>query len=494
MDFYWMVFAVLIILVALLLLTQASEGSVVPNAGANVAAYRRHMHGYVVIYSLMMLGDWLQGPYVYALYEYYGFTVKDIGRLFIAGFGSSMIFGTVVGSLADKHGRKKAALLYVLFYTLSCFTKHSPDYWVLMVGRVFGGVATSLLFSAFESWVVAEHFARGFDERWLGDTFSKAVFSGNGLMAIMAGLIASTLVDKYELGPVAPFDAAATALVIGGIAIAIMWPENYGNAKQNSGLDHQFKAAAAAIIGDPRVGLLGAMQSLFEAAMYSFVFLWTPALSPNGEKIPHGMIFSCFMASSMVGSALSSLLMKRQRIEVYMKYVFAVGAAALAVPFFMHVDLGAGTDDSRLVAGKPLPTSGLSSTGRIQLLAFCIFEVVVGIFWPSMMTMRAHYVPEELRSTIINFFRIPLNLFVCVILYNVHLFPLSAMFGLCAAFLAIAAGCQMRLERLVAVGSSASAAGNASSGGGKGGLVAATSPEADALLSKIAAETKPVPV
>ncbi len=47
-------------------------------------------------------GDWLQGPYVYALYEHYGFKVGDIGRLFIAGFGSSMIFGTIVGSLADK--------------------------------------------------------------------------------------------------------------------------------------------------------------------------------------------------------------------------------------------------------------------------------------------------------------------------------------------------------------------------------------------------------
>ena len=31
------------------------------------------------------------------------------------------------------------------------------------------------------------------------------------------------------------------------------------------------------------------MQSLFEASMYSFVFLWTPALSPNGENIPHGV-------------------------------------------------------------------------------------------------------------------------------------------------------------------------------------------------------------
>ena len=36
-----------------------------------------------------------------------------------------------------------------------------------------------------------------------------------------------------------------------------------------------------------------------------------------------------------------------------------------------------------------------------------------------MMTMRASYVPEELRSTIINCFRIPLNMFVCIILYNV---------------------------------------------------------------------------
>lgn len=52
--------------------------------------------------GLSAAGDWLQGPYVYALYEFYGFDRGDIGRLFIAGFGSSMVFGTIVGSLADK--------------------------------------------------------------------------------------------------------------------------------------------------------------------------------------------------------------------------------------------------------------------------------------------------------------------------------------------------------------------------------------------------------
>lgn len=46
---------------------------------------------------------------------------------------------------------------------------------------------------------------------------------------------------------------------------------------------------------DQKIALLGAMQSLFEGSMYTFVFLWTPALSPKGEHLPHGMIFACFM-------------------------------------------------------------------------------------------------------------------------------------------------------------------------------------------------------
>lgn len=33
----------------------------------------------------MMAGDWLQGPYVYALYDHYGFSRGQIGKLFIAG-------------------------------------------------------------------------------------------------------------------------------------------------------------------------------------------------------------------------------------------------------------------------------------------------------------------------------------------------------------------------------------------------------------------------
>ena len=61
----------------------------------------------------------------------------------------------------------------------------------------------------------------------------------------------------------------------------------------------------------------------------------------------------------------------------------------------------------------------MKAPGRLLLLGFCIFEVCVGVFWPSIMKLRSQYVPEESRSTILNFFRIPVNVFVCVVLYNV---------------------------------------------------------------------------
>lgn len=340
-----------------------------------------------------------------------------------------MIFGTIVGGLADNHGRKRAGLIYVATYSFGCFTKHFNHFWVLFTGRVFCGVATSLLYSAFESWLVAEHFKRGYNADWLGGTFSQAVFLGNGLMAILAGLIAHALVETLAIGPVAPFDAAATVLIIGGVIIYSTWTENYGDASSGSSATDGFKKAAKLIISEPKIALLGAMQALFEGSMYTFVFLWTPALSPKGEHIPHGMVFACFMVSSMVGSALAGRLLANNskfKVEKYMQFVFAGAAVCLFVPVMYHRG-----DQEDVSPEEAANAGGITFDGKIQLAAFCAFEVMVGIFWPSMMTMRSAYVPEEMRSTIINFFRIPLNLFVCIVLYNVSLFLFCSSKGCC---------------------------------------------------------------
>ena len=75
---------------------------------------------------------------------------------------------------------------------------------------------------------------RGFEGNWLGGTFSKAVFVGNGLVAIVAGLLGHALVEILQLGPVSPFDAAALVLLIGGAYIAFSWTENYGESSDHA--------------------------------------------------------------------------------------------------------------------------------------------------------------------------------------------------------------------------------------------------------------------
>lgn len=170
--------------------------------------------------------------------------------------------------------------------------------------------------------------------------------------------------------------------------------------------------------------------------MYTFVFLWTPALSPKDEEIPHGFIFATFMLSSMLGSSIASRLLARKlKVEGYMQIVFSVSAFTLFLPVVTNVSQLITSCSLSLSPSLTLtlpvyvlqflvPPSGekggsISLGGCLQLLGFCTFESCVGIFWPSIMKMRSQYIPEEARSTIMNFFRIPLNLFVCVVLYNV---------------------------------------------------------------------------
>ena len=70
---------------------------------------------------------------------------------------------------------------------------------------------------------------------------------GNGLMAILAGLLGHVLVETLALGPVAPFDAAALVLLAGGALVLFTWPENYGDSTHTTSALESFRQAAAHI-------------------------------------------------------------------------------------------------------------------------------------------------------------------------------------------------------------------------------------------------------
>ena len=210
--------------------------------------FKKFQRGYLMVYFIAMMSDWLQGPYVYALYAHYKFTRGEIAFLFIVGFGSSLVFGTFVGSLADRYGRRLNCLAFGILYGLSCLTKHFNNYSILLVGRLLGGVATSILFSAFEAWMVSEHKQAAFPDDWLAHTFSAMTF-GNGIVAIVAGILASFAAANF--GVVAPFDLSLICLIAGTAIIYSTWKENFGD--KNSAPALNLKQGIEVIQQNPKV-------------------------------------------------------------------------------------------------------------------------------------------------------------------------------------------------------------------------------------------------
>ena len=139
-SFYYLAWvAGLLVVTAVMWVAKGDRGGKGPGNVPHTAEYLSFRRLFLVAYLLAMLSDWLQGPYVYKLYKDLGFGKEEIAALFIAGFGSSMVFGTFVGAVADKYGRKANALLFCLIYGACCLTKHSSDFRVLMMGRLLGG-------------------------------------------------------------------------------------------------------------------------------------------------------------------------------------------------------------------------------------------------------------------------------------------------------------------------------------------------------------------
>ena len=405
------------------------------------------MKKYLAVYLLAVFSDWLQGPYVYALYDAYGYSQHEIAVLFVAGFGSSMVFGTFMGGLADSCGRKKFTLFFAIVYALSCLTKHFRDFRVLMLGRLLGGVATSLLFSVFDSWLIRSHAQAGVSSL-LSSAFATAQY-GNSVVAILAGLLANKAADITKLEPLHPdgkvfyvggylnpFDVAFVALCFCGVLALLLWDENYGEEdksedsevegkgreKERMKATHWYDAFVNAFfttINSKEILYTGLICSLFEGSMYIFVFMWTPAIkAKTPDDIPFGLVFATFMVGCMAGSSIFSVLIGTMKNEKIGVYAFAVATGTFIL-------------------------MALAPTDTLAMVAFLLFEMTVGVYFPMMGTMKSAIVPESKRTAIYNLYRIPLNFIVLFSLLT-DLSPKQS-FTLCTVMMGSAFFLQIKL-------------------------------------------------
>ncbi|XP_019751201.1 molybdate-anion transporter isoform X2 [Hippocampus comes] len=345
-------------------------------------AFRRFQNVFLRAYLLALWADWLQGWLPQAL------------------------------------GRRHTCLLFCLSYSACCLTKLSRDYFVLIIGRILGGLSTSLLSTTFEAWYVHRHVdVHDFPKEWVPSTFTKAATWNHGL-AVGAGLVANLLAEWLHLGPVAPFLLAVPCLVCCAWVVLTDWGKE--EAEERPEGDKQTPPVARLILSstkarfsrschdglrcllsDRRVMLLGGVQALFESVLYIFVFLWTPVLDPHGP--PLGIVFSCLMAASMVGSLMYRLATST-RYRLQPGHVLCLAVLMAFFSFFMLTFSTA--------PGQPRPHE--------SLLAFLLLELACGLYFPAVGFLQGRVIPEEKRAGVLAWFRLPLHLLACIGLLALH--------------------------------------------------------------------------
>jgi MFS family permease len=367
------------------------------------ASFNSFRRQYLAVYLVIMLADWMQGTHMYTLYLSYN---VNISALFLTGFLSGAIFAPFLGSAVDKFGRKRSCIVYCVLEIIINVMEHSTNFQLLLLGRVLGGVSTNLLFSAFESWMTTEHRHRGFPEEWLTRTYAETSI-GNGLMAILAGIVAQVLEDY--LGHIGPFQGAI-ALTVLALLMILSWKENYGEEKQGehstSSLYHQFTQGWKCTISDSNVWRIGMTQALSEGAMYTFVFMWVPTLlqlDPPGG-VPTGCVFSALMMSITMGGLVFPPL---QHFVATLTGSTAVATEASASLVYLLSSI------SMAIPALCLSSPNVPGGCLVRVIvSFVVVEFCVGLFMPVAGTLRSKYVPDALQGGILNIFRLPLNTIV----------------------------------------------------------------------------------
>ncbi|KAI1334964.1 hypothetical protein F5Y15DRAFT_428630 [Xylariaceae sp. FL0016] len=422
------------------------------------------------VYLLVMGSEWLQGPFTYSLFRHEkALPEATVAALYVAFYAAAAASAPLMGWLADWGGRRRACLGFCGAHGLASLSVLADDVAVLVVGRALGGVALALLWTAFESWMIAEYGARGLG--WdggdgddgddgdgddgdgggdglalggLGNMFG-LMTTLNCITAIVAGVLGHCVV--LALGSKTDPFVVGVALDIGAAVLIIRtWNENYGDSRnkgqsggggreeervETSGVDGQVVMGGGALRRTKtKVWILSFVTCCFEGTVFLLMFFWPGTLQAARDEarsdpgpgpdldhgsslpIPHGVIFAAFMAVMVLGALFFNLVNTSSRSPPSGPLAPSTKPSRPTRAFlFTPTQLLAG---ALFVGAGSFLLAAFARSEAVLFAAFLVFEGCNGIYVPSIAYVRGVVVAEAGRARIYGLMNIPLFLFVVV--------------------------------------------------------------------------------
>jgi hypothetical protein len=155
--------------------------------------------------------------------------------------------------------------------------------------------------------------------------------------------------------------------------------------------------ACKIMVKKPFIFIIGLSESLNLCILHTFIFTWSPTLKEIDSNADVSYVFTLLMMSLMTGGAAF-----RTIYNFYNNNAYSVAKVMSLLSFVGLLLIYISKDFNTLLIG------------------FIIYEVGVGLFYPTYSKIKADNLPKNNKGTLSNLFRIPFNIVVILLLVTTN--------------------------------------------------------------------------
>lgn len=402
--------------------------SVSPSALSDQSLSPSSHRYFLFLYSLASAMEGVWSVFGDFEFVYSGMSKEQILFSLCLGFGSSLLFASLLPFLFDSiGGHHKACLMFcILHFFVGTWKRMVPQsHPCVWLPTLSSSLATSIFSFAFEAWLVLENENQGLRQQALTHTFWLMTFFESASLIGSQVLANWLLASNVDTGIASSSTATIFIAIIGIFCVTKGWKQSPHSAP----VKNRRQMSYTHIFSDKRILLLGFAHACLQFSIAIFWILWAPTLVADGREVHLGLIYPCLMGARMLGSTVFPWLLSGPsslRIEDCLVYAFTVLGLALSIVAYDYQEIG------------------------VLVSLFCLFHAGVGLIIPSLARLRTIHVPNELRGGMISLSLAPANaaiLFLLILRGYYQKIENSTIVALAALGLFMASGSMHLLKR-----------------------------------------------
>lgn len=156
-------------------------------------------------------------------------------------------------------------------------------------------------------------------------------------------------------------------------------------------------SAFKVLLSNKLVFFIGLTESMLLSVLHIFIFIWSPTIKNLKSDVDFSYVFTILMMSLMTGgAAFRACYNYFDKNTLKVAKLIGLLTCIGIILIYINVDYNK------------------------TLIGFIIYEISVGLFYPTYSKLKSEYLPNNKIGTLTNIFKIPFNVLLIILLINTN--------------------------------------------------------------------------